>query len=117
MPIRFSDFGGKVRHLKVQWEGLEVNVSYSPSNNTAANSIATQEALADEDAAQLKSVVAILQKILVGWDIMQEPNGHDKELMEPITEEFLLSLPVPFLAKMLDDISVDQSPNRRKSVR
>lgn len=122
MPIRLSDLGGKVRHVRVQWEGEEVNVSYSPSANTTALQLALQQAAADDPVEGTRKSIQLLTQILVGWDIMQEANGKEKPdapegLPEPITEEFLHKLPASFVMAILESINEEQVPNRRKSGR
>jgi len=122
MPIRLSDLGGKVRHVRVQWEGEEVNVTYSPSANTTALQLALQQAAADDPVEGTRRSIQLLTQILVGWDIMQEhsANGNGKEKPdepEPITEEFLHKLPASFVMAILEAINEEQNPNRRKSGR
>jgi hypothetical protein len=118
MPIRFSELGGKVRHVRVKWEDLEVNISYSPSANTAATSIAMQEELEGETAGQTKAIVDGLQRILVGWDILEDTNGKDKpDTPVPISEDFLMRLPLSFLVAILTAIGEDQNPTPPRSRR
>jgi hypothetical protein len=120
MPIRLSDLGGKVRHVRVQWEGEEVNVTYSPSANTTALQLALQQAAADDPVEGTRRSIQLLTQILVGWDIMKEPSSNGKEHAdepEPITEEFLHKLPASFVMAILESINEEQSPNRRKSGR
>jgi hypothetical protein len=120
MPIRLSDLGGKVRHVRVQWEGEEVNVTYSPSANTTALQLALQQAAADDPVEGTRQSIQLLTQILVGWDIMQERSSNGKEHPdepEPITEEFLHKLPASFVMAILEAINEENVPNRRKSGR
>jgi hypothetical protein len=118
MPIRLSDLGGKVRHVRVQWEDVECNVTYSPSANTTALQLALQQAAADDPVEGTRRSILLLTQILVGWDIMKEQNGKDKsDEPEPITEEFLHKLPASFVMAILERINEEQVPNRRKSGR
>lgn len=120
MPIRLSDLGGKVRHVRVQWEDVEVNVTYSPSANTTALQLALQQVAADDPVEGTRKSIEMLTKILVGWDIMQEQSANGKEkadTMQPITEEFLHLLPASFVMAILERINEENSPNRRKSGR
>src|SRR5262245_14607308 len=117
MPVTFKDFQGKTKSLRVVWDDVEVNITYSPSANTAGMAIALQDDLEGDPAANAKQAVQVLQKLLVGWDIMLEPNGYDKAHMQPSTEEFLLALPIPFLSAILTQIGEDQSPKGKKSAR
>lgn len=120
MPIRFSDLGNKVRHVRVTWQDVEVNVSYSPSANTTALQMSLQEAITDDPVQGGYKSIEMLTKILVGWDIMKEVNGngvdHPDE-PEPITEAFLLKLPAGFVTAIIERINEDSSPNRKRSGR
>lgn len=118
MPIRLSDLGGKVRAVRVEWEGLELNVTYSPSANTTGLQLALQQAAADDPVEGTRQAVQMLTKILVGWDFMKAQNGKDKpDEPEPITEEFLHQLPASLVMAIIESINEAQAPNRRKSGR
>jgi len=121
MPIRFSDLGSKIRHVRVQWQDVEVNVTYSPSANTTALQLDLQQAVADDPSEGVRKSVEMLTQVLVGWDIMKETNGNgtdpEHEEPEPITEAFLLKLPATFVTAIIERINEDSSPNRRKSGR
>lgn len=118
MPIHLSDLSGKTRSVRVEWEGEEVNVTYSPSANTTALQLSLQQAAADDPVEGTRQAILMLTHILVGWDIMKPPNGKEKpEEPEPITEEFLHKLPATFVMAILDKINEEQVPNRRKSAR
>jgi hypothetical protein len=121
MPIRFSDLGGKVRSVRVKWQDLECNVTYSPSANTTALQLALQQAAADDPVEGTRESIKMLTTILVGWDMMKEQSTNGKEPHadepEPITEEFLHRLPASFVTAIIEAIADDQSPNRRRSGR
>jgi hypothetical protein len=119
MPIRFSDLGSKLRHVRVKWQDVEVNVTYSPSANTTALQMSLAQAVADDPSEGVRKSIEMLTEVLVGWDIMKDTNGNGtgEDEPEPITEEFLLKLPATFVTAIIDSINEDQSPNRRRSGR
>jgi hypothetical protein len=112
--------GGKTRAVRVEWEGLELNVTYAPGANTTAMQLALQQAAADDPVEGTRQAIDMLTKILVGWDFMKEPSSNGKEHpaeTEPITEEFLHKLPASLVMAIIESINESQAPNRRKSGR
>jgi hypothetical protein len=123
MPVYFSDFAAKIHHLRVAWEDVEVDISYDPSKNSAGSAIDMQEQMRDGQFP-VSALVDWLERVLVGWDIVQSPpdngrtpeNGEEPPML-PITRANLERLPLPFLNAIMTQISERQSPPARKSGR
>lgn len=102
MPIQFGELKRNKRRIPVTWDGMTVDIEYSPSSYTAQIEI-EMRSITDTPA---QSMAGALSEMVTWWDIIE----GDTPL--PANKETMLHMPVGFLGAMMTAIGEDMRPNQ-----
>lgn len=102
MGVRLSAMKAAVRETSMEYDDETIAFAYRP-NEFTLNLADTVDAAAS--SGDLNAVAAILEPVIVWWDVLDE---NDERL--PATAEVMRQFPLRFLVKVMGAVTEDQTP-------
>lgn len=104
MAIKISDVKSGTQTVKVEWDGEQASVEYSP---TAFTPGMIHDLASEEDVIQ---VVELLDALLVSWDVLDDDGAA-----LPTDKETLMGMPFTFLVRVMETVRKDMQPSGEAS--
>lgn len=104
MPITLAEIAVDRRELSIPIGNGVLNIAYNLAGLTPQ--VEAQFRRAAREDRNGEALVTFLQPLLLSWDLL----GEDGQPL-PITEETLQTLPLAFLAQLVEAIGADTAPN------
>lgn len=104
MPITLADIAVDRRELSIPIGDGVLNIVYNLAGLTPQ--VEAQFRRAAQEQQNGEALVAFLTPLLLSWDLL----GEDGQPL-PVTAEILQTLPLAFLARLVEAIGADIAPN------
>lgn len=111
--MRLSEVQAREKVCTAHWDGEDVDVCYRPSKVTPAMLANVLDMVKDGNSAasaEIESVPALLEPILVWWDVLDD---NDERL--PTDAKTIRSMPMSFLSAVVAATQEDMKPGKAES--